>query len=385
LSCFSIFQIPFWGEVAMVSRRLIVVSKARSARGGFTLIELLVVIAIIAVLVSLLLPAVQQAREAARRSQCINNLKQLGLAALNFESAKGGLPYNAITKNNSQPPYIPYDPNGIGTQGRCSIMVTILPYMDQQNISSIYTFNVDCFDPANVVAIQTPFPAMLCPSSPDVPALVNYGANAGSYISGGNASFAPPASPGNAKNILGGAVYPATKNTPTGAPGDYAPIGQVKTTKDKSGAEIAYTNPLVTVPWAGFQSKGATRQNALTKIAEIYDGTTHTTLFSEACGRWNQYFTGNVSLPMSASATGMSWPDSDNRITVTGTSYDGKSSNGPCVVNCSNQSGDIFSFHSGGANICYADGHVSFMSAQTGLNILVALVTKGGSEIVDAP
>src|SRR5690349_16896258 len=86
------------------------VSRQRSSHGGFTLIELLVVIAIIAVLVSLLLPAVQSAREAARRAQCVNNLRQLGLGAMNFEATFRTLPHNAITKNNSQPPYIPYGP-----------------------------------------------------------------------------------------------------------------------------------------------------------------------------------------------------------------------------------------------------------------------------------
>src|SRR5438445_8475729 len=133
-------------------------------RHGFTLIELLVVIAIIGTLVALLLPAVQSAREAANRMSCTNKLRQIGLAALNFENSRGALPYNAITKNNSQFPYIPYDPSTVpapgntsGTQGRCSGIVQLLPYLEQGAFASQYTFNVDWSDPMNAKVLATPF------------------------------------------------------------------------------------------------------------------------------------------------------------------------------------------------------------------------------------
>src|SRR5215475_12070585 len=117
---------------------------------GFTLVELLVVIAIIGVLVALLLPAIQAAREAANRMSCTNKLRQMGLASMNFENTRGAIVYNAITKNNSQFPYIPYDATTVpapgstsGTQGRCSGIVQLLPYLEQGAIAPIYTFNVD--------------------------------------------------------------------------------------------------------------------------------------------------------------------------------------------------------------------------------------------------
>jgi len=114
-------------------------------RTGFTLIELLVVIAIIAILIALLLPAVQQAREAARRSQCKNNLKQIGLAMHNYHDLYQSLPMGT----NSQI-YGPF--------------VAILPNMDQENLQDLYDFDLYYTDPENEEAINTRIPVYLCPS-----------------------------------------------------------------------------------------------------------------------------------------------------------------------------------------------------------------------------
>src|SRR5213080_1533266 len=116
-------------------------SSMTRSRRGFTLIELLVVIAIIAVLIALLLPAVQSAREAARRAQCINNLKQLGLAVANYESGTGAYPI-------AMPQRAFWDPtNGCGTIGDSgwgdwSPHALILPYMEQSAIYNALNFQI---------------------------------------------------------------------------------------------------------------------------------------------------------------------------------------------------------------------------------------------------
>ena len=163
----------------------------KSRRPGFTLIELLVVIAIIAVLIGLLLPAVQAAREAARRAQCVNNLKQLGLALHNYHDTVGAFPLGRFT--NSSDSFSPF--------------ARILPFMEQTNAFAALNFDVPWSNAINLTATQTKIATFLCPSDSQVGAIpngwggTNYRSNEGTSVAmwhgvsdtaGVNASIAPP-------------------------------------------------------------------------------------------------------------------------------------------------------------------------------------------------
>jgi prepilin-type N-terminal cleavage/methylation domain-containing protein/prepilin-type processing-associated H-X9-DG protein len=169
-----------------------------SSRGrrGFTLIELLVVIAIIAVLISLLLPAVQSAREAARRMQCTNNLKQLALAAYNYESANGcfpavGMDYTRLVFNRTR----------VWGWGH-SIFTRTLPYFDQGPVYAGMNFNVPATEPQNITFAGVGMATLWCPSDPMMIQPVNLVANgaSGYQIGGGYLYNLPPGATWNQYN-----------------------------------------------------------------------------------------------------------------------------------------------------------------------------------------
>src|SRR5438128_1583459 len=170
-------------------------NRQRASRHGFTLVELLVVIAIIGVLVALLLPAIQAAREAARRSQCVNNVKQMALAAANYESAKGYFPPGRVSPDReafdsstgtwvravSNSSYTGLTPNPNERFNNFPVHVWILPYMEQANIYNLINFKIGQFKRMVDGATKNPHyqayaqaaGLFICPSDPNTGVVIS--------------------------------------------------------------------------------------------------------------------------------------------------------------------------------------------------------------------
>jgi prepilin-type N-terminal cleavage/methylation domain-containing protein len=302
------------------------------ARRGFTLIELLVVIAIIAILIGLLLPAVQKIREAANRMKCQNNMKQLGLGLQNYQATTGFFPPGAVTDSTSAVATQTRQKLGITTRTFHSWSVFVLPYVEQDNLFRLYNVNANWSDAVNQQVRETPLSIMVCPTTP-----------------GGKDRFIQKSASVRA------------------AAGDYAPNNAYDTALEGLG--------LVDV---ALDEDGVLEVNVTISIPEISDGTSNTSVLAECAGRPDRWRAGKR---VSGTQTDGGWADRDNEYITHGFTANGASSPGPCHTNCTNNN-EVYSFHTGGANHVFADGSVHFVKASMDIRAFVKLLTRAGGDVV---
>jgi len=295
------------------------------------LIELLVVIAIIAILIALLLPAVQQAREAARRAQCKNHLKQIGLAIHNYESTYSRLPSGGQgTTFTASGPVTTFGPHSLFTQ--------ILPFLDQANSYSRFDFNFAYnASPGNIAAAQQAIPAFVCPSN-------------------------------------------AWRSSPTDQQGFGA--------TDYAASYYVDLNPATGLGNSALRKDGALTRD-WPRMSDVTDGLSSTIFIVEDSGRDERMQPGHVYIdPVDGQRRRLwRWAEPDNALGVSKGINNNKSPQGgpaTCLwtVNNCGPFDEIFSFHTGGAHVLLGDGSVRFLSESLDLTILRALITRSAQEVI---
>jgi prepilin-type N-terminal cleavage/methylation domain-containing protein/prepilin-type processing-associated H-X9-DG protein len=373
---------------------------SNSLRPAFTLIELLVVIAIIAVLISLLLPAVQSAREAARRAQCTNNLKQIGLSMHNYESASNAFPTGGESTNyNVAPPATQF------VDGNWSTLARLLPFLEAGTAFNALNFNLSEYNDwmgANYTGASQAVSVFICPSTTRQP-------------DGGRDGVDP--------------IDPITQIGSGYGYGDYAP-----TTYTDISPILNTTGPGAE-PWIPYRDK-TTRVDGLlkqgsTRIAEATDGLSNTIAFGEEAGRDPRYlspyvenqYNGVITLQaylqaanpndlgpscgFAAERRSWRWAEPDQGFGVSGTpnntfgNLNAQGLIGGVMVGIVHETNlwptsgaskgsnagnneEMSSFHPGGVNILFGDGHVTFLKNAVNPLTMRGLVTLKGGEVISS-
>lgn len=331
-------------------------------RQAFTLIELLVVIAIIAVLVGLLLPAVQKVREAANRMKCANNLKQLGISLHNYEGT-----------NNRWPPLYPGTAPGSSVfnyRYTWSVLAMLNPFLEQTNIYNAMDLQQPMYDAANMITAANKFavvqkvPIFLCPSDRGVPVSsaygvtdmgpANYVANHGTGLSGGGYG-SPVGADGIFRAVIGSKIADITDGTSNTIAFSESILGD--------GAEISSSQP-------GDHN-----------VAYKYLGYSGTLPSDSNCAgnpqSWNGY-----------NRRGFMWASGEARCVSYNHYYTPNSKSFDCIANDPTNTYIAVGYraarsrHAGGVNVLLADGSTRFVQDGIALQTWRALATRSGGEIL---
>ena len=340
---------------------------SRHPHRGFTLIELLVVIAIIAVLIALLLPAVQAAREAARRAQCINNLKQLGLAISNYESSAGALPMAlALSGSGHSVTYL----TGWSVQAR------ILPFLEANNLFNAANLSVFKEDPPNTTVIALTINTFLCPSEIKtqvsthdygLSGVINYGANQGDWFVWGGFSgpenrspFGPNRSRRLAEftdGLSNTALFAEVKTYQASSNCRFQSLPSVR---DSNRIPSPTDDPFTVAP--EYDNGGCVTKNQSEFHTEWSDGHVHSAGFTTA---WS---------PNKAIIGKVTYPGLD--LDLNGINEE---NGGPTFAAITSRS-----YHPGGVNILSGDGSVRFVKDTINGLVWRALGTVSGGEVISA-
>ncbi|MCY2968031.1 MAG: DUF1559 domain-containing protein [Planctomycetota bacterium] len=333
-------------------------------RAGFTLIELLVVIAIIGILVALLLPAVQQAREAARRTQCKSNLRQLALAIQNFEGSMRKLPVGSESKEFPAAPTFPHN------FYRWSLLAHLTPHLEQSNVYNAIDLKVPLYAPPafavapqNVLAVSTVVPLFLCPSDSSVKV---------------HDSFAPTNYAGCAGSGVGG----GTPFIDEGVDGAFFVNSEIRFADFRDGSSntvILSESVLGTGPTS---TKDPTEvQKSPESVYRFVGGAPLTDSACEGATNWNL-----------SDRRGFSWANGEYRCTLYNHYYPPNAKTPDCLgVTFNPQPSRMYtgygwrtarSRHTGGVHVALGDGSVRFVSDNINFDTWRSLSTRSGREVL---